>query len=153
MPTLINLALAVLGKIAGQNRRREFLARLTWLGIATVILTVGAGFLIAASYLGLADRIGPPLAAAAIGLALCLAAAVVFLVVNRRARRNSQMAKLATAAAVPAVAMGGLDRRNVQAIFDEFRRILDTGGSLTAAFFFVGLSAGLLARWLNRPRG
>jgi hypothetical protein len=148
---LISVALVVLQQVAQREARRQLVANAILISVSALALIVGGSFLIAAGFMALEEVYGATVAAAVVGGLLCAVAAIVlFAVSRRRPRRTVQLPSLAPAAIIPAAAVAG-DRR-VQAIFDEFRRILDAGGSLAAAFFFIGISAGLIARWLNRRR-
>lgn len=147
MNLLLDFALAALERVASARARRDVLTRAGLVVAGAAIATAGVGFLIAASYIALADLYGAAAAAALVGAGLAVLGTALILV--RRRRKPVRIGAIAPAAMV-AVAPGA---RGPEMIFLEFNRILDARGPLAAAFFFVGVSAGLVSRWILVRRG
>jgi chromate transport protein ChrA len=96
---------------ARQTARRTMRAVLAY-ALAAVFATVGAGFLLAAGFMEVAEHIGPQHAALAIGGGFVVIAGIVIVIhmITRRLRvrsaskrRKDEMASVATAAAVSLV--------------------------------------------------
>lgn len=146
MQLLTDLTLALLDRVAGAQARRELALRAVMVLTAGTCLAAGAAFLIAAAFWGLSDRYGPAPAAAMVGAMLAVAGGLL-LAVNPHRQAAIPRAPLISAAPLQPGAIAG-GTAATQTLVTEFNRVFKDGGPLAAAFFFCGVSAGLLSRWV-----